>query len=36
VAKTFAVAGVGGIPANATAVTGNLTVTGQDAQATCT
>jgi preprotein translocase subunit SecG len=28
-ARTFGVAGVGGVPANATAVTGNLTVTGQ-------
>jgi hypothetical protein len=29
VARTFAVTGRGGVPANATAVTGNLTVTGQ-------
>ncbi len=29
VARTFAVAGVGGVPSNATAVTGNLTVTAQ-------
>jgi hypothetical protein len=29
VAGTFTVAGAGGVPANATAVTGNLTVTGQ-------
>ncbi len=29
VARTFAVAGQGGVPANATAVTGNLTVTAQ-------
>ncbi len=29
VARTFAVAGVGGVPANATSVTGNLTVTAQ-------
>jgi hypothetical protein len=29
VARTFAVAGQGGVPATATAVTGNLTVTGQ-------
>ena len=28
-ARTFGVAGVGGVPANATAVTGNLTVTSQ-------
>src|SRR5664280_1852934 len=28
-ARTFPVAGVGGVPSNATAVTGNLTVTGQ-------
>jgi uncharacterized membrane protein YoaK (UPF0700 family) len=28
-ARTFQVAGYGGVPANATAVTGNLTVTGQ-------
>src|SRR5664280_1914213 len=28
-ARTFGVAGVGGVPANATAVTGNLTVTAQ-------
>jgi hypothetical protein len=28
-ARTFAVAGAGGVPTNATAVTGNLTVTGQ-------
>ena len=32
VARTFAVAGRGGVPANATAVTGNLTVTGQSAR----
>ena len=32
VARTFAVAGAGGVPANATAVTGNLTVTGQTAR----
>jgi uncharacterized membrane protein YoaK (UPF0700 family) len=31
VARTFAVAGHGGVPANATAVTGNLTVTSQTA-----
>jgi hypothetical protein len=31
VARTFAVAGLAGIPANAIAVTGNLTVTGQTA-----
>jgi hypothetical protein len=31
VARTFQVAGVGGVPANATAMTGNLTVTGQTA-----
>jgi uncharacterized membrane protein YoaK (UPF0700 family) len=31
VARTFAVAGHGGVPANAIAVTGNLTVTGQTA-----
>jgi hypothetical protein len=31
VARTFAVAGHGGVPSNATAVTGNLTVTGQTA-----
>jgi hypothetical protein len=31
VARTFAVTGQGGVPANATAVTGNLTVTGQTA-----
>jgi serine protease inhibitor ecotin len=30
VARTFQVAGTGGVPANATAVTGNLTVTGQN------
>jgi|GEM_PF-3245192 len=29
VARTFGVTGVGGVPSNATAVTGNLTVTGQ-------
>ena len=29
VARTFGVAGRGGVPTNATAVTGNLTVTGQ-------
>ena len=29
VARTFAVTGHGGVPANAVAVTGNLTVTGQ-------
>ena len=29
VARTFQVAGLGGVPANATAITGNLTVTGQ-------
>jgi outer membrane protein assembly factor BamB len=32
VPRPFAVAGRGGVPANATAVTGNLTVTGQTAQ----
>jgi enamine deaminase RidA (YjgF/YER057c/UK114 family) len=31
VAQTFAVTGQGGVPSAATAVTGNLTVTGQDA-----
>ena len=31
VARTFGVAGRGGVPSNATAVTGNLTVTGQTA-----
>jgi hypothetical protein len=31
VARTFQVSGHGGVPANATAVTGNLTVTGQTA-----
>jgi hypothetical protein len=31
VARTFGVIGHGGVPANATAVTGNLTVTGQTA-----
>jgi uncharacterized membrane protein YoaK (UPF0700 family) len=31
VARTFAVSGHGGVPSNATAVTGNLTVTGQTA-----
>jgi len=31
-ARPFQVAGVGGVPANATAVTGNLTVTGQTSQ----
>jgi hypothetical protein len=31
VARTFAVTGVGGVPAGAIAVTGNLTVTGQTA-----
>jgi len=32
VAKTFGVIGHGGVPSNATAVTGNLTVTGQSGQ----
>jgi hypothetical protein len=31
VARTFAVSGHGGVPGNATAITGNLTVTGQTA-----
>ena len=36
VAQTFQVTGTGGVPAGATAVTGNLTVTGQTSPAICT